>query len=124
MAINLSPLLLPIFFAVCFAAYVGIVIALMTFSMRAKLKDVKRIQDAQARGAFDDLNTHKLRHVWLPIAALVGVLGVAVTIGMLFLKLLQVIDLPVEIILLAFGVFGTMGAIAGTLMYQEIDRRL
>src|ERR1051326_3660928 len=120
MTINLSPLLLPIFFA----TYMGIVIILMKFSMRARLKYVKIIQASQARGAFDDLNIRKPRHVWLPITALVGVLGAAVTIGVLFLKLLHVIDLPFEIIFLAFGVFDTMGAMAAILMHREIDRGL
>ena len=124
MTINLSPLLLPIFFAVCFVAYVGIVVMLMTISMRSRLKYAKRIQAAQARGAFEDMNTRKPRYLWLAVIALVGVLGAAVTIGMLFLELLQVIVFPVEIIIIAFGIFGFMGIIAGTLMQREIDRRL
>jgi divalent metal cation (Fe/Co/Zn/Cd) transporter len=124
MTINLSQLFLPIFFAICFVAFVGIVIILMTFSVRSRLKYAKRIKDAQARGAFDDMNTPSRRNLWLASIALVGLLGVVATLGMFFLQLLHVVALPVEVLFIAFGVFGSMIAIAGTLMQREIDRRL
>jgi hypothetical protein len=120
MTIDLTWLCIPI----GLIGFLGAVTVLMTLSVRSRLRYAKRIQAAQARGAFDDMNARKPQYLWLGVIALVGVLGVVVTIGMLILQLLHVVVLPVELIFIAFGIFGSMGAIAGTLMQREIERRL
>ncbi len=126
MTIDLSWLTIPLCLTVCLPIYVAIVAILITSSMRTRVKYAKRIRDAQARGAFDDLSSpgQKPRNLWLALTALVGLLGVMASVGMLFLQLSNVVVLPIEVIFIAFGVFGSLSAIAGILMQREIDRRL
>ncbi len=126
MTIDLSWLTIPICLAVCLPVYVAIVAILITFSMRSRIKYAKRIKDAHARGAFDDMSSpeHQRRNRWLAFTALVGLLGAMASVGMLLLKLSNVVVLPIEVIFIAFGIFGSLSAIAGILMQREIDRRL
>lgn len=126
MKIDLSWLTIPICLGVCLPIYVAIVAIIITFNMRSRIKEAKRIKDALARGAFDDMNSpkQKARGRWLPLTALVGLLGAIASLGMLFLQLANIVVLPIEVILIAFGIFGSLSVIAGILMYREIDRRL
>jgi hypothetical protein len=81
---------------------------------------------AQSRGAFSDMNTppqkRKLRS--LAIVGLIGTFGTFGSLGLLFLNLAGVIVLHPGVILIPFGIFGLMLAIAGILKQREIDRRL
>ena len=126
MKIDLSWLTIPICLVVCLPVYIAIVATLITFSARARAKEAKRIQDALARGAFDDMNSpeQKTSYRWLALTALLGLLGVIASMGMLFLQLSKVITLPIEVIFIAFGIFGSLSVIVGILMQREINHRL
>jgi len=116
--INLSWLCLPIL--------MGIVILAAFFGTRARLQYAKRISDAQARGAFNDLNTpkQKIRFRWRGLLALIGAVGAMSSLVTVILQSFGVISIPIVIILAAFSIFGALSSVAGFLMKREIDRRL
>jgi hypothetical protein len=126
MTIDLSWLTIPICLGICLPVYVAIVAILMTLSMRSRIKYAKRIQDALARSAFDDLSSPEQspRNLWLAFTALVGLLGVVVTFGVLILQVLGIVVLRIEVILITFGIFGSLSTMAGILMQRRINRRL
>ena len=110
----------------CMPIYIRIILIFAVFGMRSRLRYAKRIKDAQSRGAFNDMSNpdQNSRFRWLALTALVGVLGAIASIGILLLRLLGIYLLPLEIVLIAFGIFGALGAIAGMLIQREIERRL
>jgi len=104
----------------------GIILIAAVFGTHSRLKDAKRIMDAQNRGAFDDMNTlkQKGRFGWLALMALIGVIGAMGSLAIIILQRFDIILIPVGIVFAFLGVFGVLGAIAGYLMQREINRRL
>lgn len=82
--------------------------------------------EAQATGAFDEMNTPKqeIRFRWLALTALVGIIGAMGSLAILILQQFGIILIPVRIVFASLSVFGVLIAIAGYLMQREINRRL
>ena len=110
----------------CLVIPIGIIVLVAVLGTRSRLRYVKRIWDAQARGAFNDMNApkQKTRFRWLALLALLGVIGTMSSLMISVLQRFVVIPIPVGIVLVVFGVFGILTAIAGFLIQREIDRRL
>ena len=110
----------------CLVIPMGIILIAAVFGTHSRLKDAKRIMDAQNRGAFDDMNTPKQkgRFRWLALMALIGVIGAMGSLAIIILQRFDIILIPVGIVFASLGVFGVLGAIAGYLMQREINRRL
>ena len=126
MTIDLSQLGLLIFVSVCFVAFIGVVSVLMTFSIRSRLKYAKRIQDAQARGAFADLNMpqNKSRFRRLATNALIGIFGMILSVAILVIPWVGKTSTFSEVVIVIAILFGILCSVAGVLMQREIDRRL
>ncbi len=122
MTINLTWLCIP----VCLVGFLGIFITLITFSVRSRLRYAERIRAAQARGAFADLNRpeNESRFRRLAFMALVGILGMVLSIAILFLPWTGKTSMALGIITVVALIFGIIGSVAGLLMQREIDRRL
>ena len=93
---------------------------------RSKLRYARRIMEAQARGAFGDMNTpkQKTRFRWLALTALIGVIGAMGSLAILILQQFSIILIPVGIVFASLSVFGVLSVIAGYMMQREINRRL
>jgi hypothetical protein len=110
----------------CFVILFGIVIVAAVFGTRSRLRYARRIREAQARGAFADLDTaeNKSRFRRLAALALIGLLGMISSI-VIFLLLLanQAVTFSGAMVVVAL-LFGMVAAIAGFLIQKEINRRL
>ena len=115
--------LLGVLLCVLFPA-IGITVVAAVFGTRSRLNYAKRLLDAQARGAFKDMNTpqNTFRYRCLAFLALFGVLGMILSIASLILLQPSKIALYSLIIIAIF--FCVLGLAAGLLMQREIDRRL
>jgi hypothetical protein len=109
----------------CLVAILLIMIPVIYYGTRSRLRYARRIREAQARGAFVDMNTpeNKSRFRRLALLALIGVLGMVSSFVMLFQPWIR-LPLPVGIIIAAFIVFGILASVGGFLMQREIDHRL
>ena len=119
--------LLDIFLTVlCVSIPIGILVLAAVLGTRSKLKYADRIREAQARGAFADMRTpeYKSRFRLLALFALIGVLGMILSIAILFVQLTTKFANLYGITLAVALIFGTIGASAGLLMQREINRRL
>jgi hypothetical protein len=93
---------------------------------RSRLQYARRIREAQARGAFADMNTPKNRSRTRRLAmfALIGILGMTLSCMALFVQMkTRYADLYGITIGIALF-FGIIGAGAGLLMQRDVDRRL
>jgi hypothetical protein len=115
-----------LFTLLCLSIPFGILVVAAVLGTRSKLRYAKRIQDAQARGAFADMNApeYKSRFRLLALFALIGVLGMTLSIAILFVQLITKFTNLYGITLAVALVFGIIGAGAGLLMQREINRRL
>jgi len=115
-----------LFTVLCLSIPFGILVAAAILGTRSKLRYAKRIQDAQARGAFADMNApeYKSRFRLLALFALIGVLGMTLSIAILFVQLTTKFANLYGITLAVALIFGIIGAGAGLLMQREINRRL
>ena len=111
---------------ICIAIPIGIIVIAAVLGTRAKLKYADRIRAAQARGAFDDLNSlkYRLRFRRLAVCALIGMLGMILSIIILALQLRSKFADYYGITLVVALLFGVMASTAGLLMQREINRRL
>jgi hypothetical protein len=118
MIINLTWLIIPIFL-------IGFII-LITFGIRSRLRYTKRIQDAQARGAFTDMNMleYKSRFRRLAIVALIGIFGLILSMAFMLLPWAGKNDASLRIVAGAALIFAIICTVAGLLMRREVDRRL
>lgn len=115
-----------LFTVLCLSIPLGILVVAAVLGTRSKLRYAKRIQDAQARGAFADMNApeYKSRFRLLALFALIGVLGMTLSIAILFVQLTTKFANLYGITLAVALIFGIIGAGAGLLMQREINRRL
>ena len=122
MTIDLTWLCLPI----GLIGFLGVITILITLSVRSRLRYAKRIQDAQARGAFADLNMpqHKSRFRRLAITALIGIFGMILSFAILVLPWAGKTRTFSGVMIVVALIFGIICSIAGLLMQREIDRRL
>ena len=109
----------------CIVIPIGIIAVAALLGTRSRLKYAQRIRDAQARGAFADINTpkNKSRFRRFAFLALIGTLGLMVSLVMLIQPWIN-LRVPLGAFIAAFIVFGIMGSVGGYLMQSEINRRL
>lgn len=109
----------------CFVILVGIVIVAAVFGTRSRLRYARRIREAQARGAFADMNTpeNRSRIRRFALLALTGTLSIVFSIVMLLQPWIR-IPVPFGVIIVVFVIFAIMASVGGFLMQREIDRRL
>ena len=108
-------------------------IPVIYYGTRSRLRYARRIREAQAKGAFADMNTPEnksrfrrfafLALIGVTFLALIGVIGVIISIVMLIQPWIR-IPLPFSVFIVAFIVFGIMASVGGFLMQREIERRL
>jgi len=110
----------------CVVIPVGILIVAAIFGTRYKLRYANRIRDAQARGAFADLNKPeiKARIRLLAFLALIGFAGMFLSFVLLIVQQVSQFTTFSGITIIVAIVFGLIGSIAGFLMQREVDRRL
>ena len=110
----------------CIVIPVVVVIVAAVLGTRSRFRYARRIREAQAGGAFADMNTAeaKSRFRLLAILALIGLAGVALSVVIMLGLSLGRIHIPVGVIIGATFLFGIIAAVAGFLMQREIDRRL
>lgn len=110
----------------CIVVPVGVMVVAAILGTRSKLRYASRIFNAQARGAFADMNTPeaKFRFRRLAVLALIGAVGMIISLVILIIQWLGGILVPFGVTLISVCVFGVVTAIAGFLMRREIDRRL
>ena len=110
----------------CIVIPVGIIIVAAILGTRSKLWYARRIREAQARGTFADMNTpeNKSRFRKLAIFAMIGLLGVFLSLVLLALQVENRITTFSGITAIVLVVFAVIGSIAGFLMQREVDRRL
>ncbi len=96
------------------------------YGARSRMRYARRIREAQARGAFADMNTpqNKFRFRRLAILMLVGVLGMILSVTTLLLRQVPPSDTSYGLILVVAVLFGMITTIASFLMQREINRRL
>jgi len=109
----------------CIVIPIGIIVVIAILGTRSRLRYARRIREAQARGAFEDMNTpkNKARFRRFASLALTGTLGLMISFVMLIQPWINH-RLPFGVFIAAFVVFGIMGSVGGYLMQREIDRRL
>lgn len=107
----------------CFVALMLIMIPAIYYGTRSRMRYLRRIREAQARGAFEDMNTPKTksRIRTLAFLSLIGIGGTILSSTMLIQRWVRI---PLGFILAAIIVFAIVGSVAGFLMRREIDRRL
>jgi hypothetical protein len=118
MTFNLTWLIIPIFL-------IGFII-LIAFGVRSRLRYAQRIRDAQARGAFADMNLpiYKSRFRHLAILGLIGIFGLMLSMAFILLPWVDKNDTSLRMVAGAALVFAIICTVAGLLMRREIDRRL
>jgi hypothetical protein len=112
--------------AICISIPIGILIVAAIFGARSKMKYANQIREAQAKGAFKDMNTPEYKSRTRPFAliALIGLLGMVLSLVILvFQQVTGFTDFSgfTAIVALLFGILSSAG---GYLMKREIDRRL
>ncbi len=109
----------------CLVVLLLIMVPAIYYGARSRWRYASRIREAQARGAFTDMNTPKAmaRLRRLALLALIGILGMILSIVMLLQHWVR-IPISSNYILTALVVFGLVSSIAGFLIRREIDRRL
>ena len=110
----------------CVSIPIGILVLAAILGTRSKLRYADRIREAQARGAFKDMNTaeYKSKTRLFALIALIGLLGMVLSIAIvIFQQLSGFANFSgfTAIIALLFGILSSVG---GLLMKREIDRRL
>jgi hypothetical protein len=110
----------------CIVIPIGIIVVVAILGTRSRWRYARRIQEAQARGAFADMNTYenKSRFRRLAVMALVGLLGMILSIAILVLQQASKAPSFVGITIASAILFGIIASIAGFLMQREINRRL
>jgi hypothetical protein len=110
----------------CISIPVGIIVVAAVLGTRSRLKYADRIREAQARGAFAEMNTpeNKSRFRRLAGSALVSMLGMILSIAILVIQLQTKFAGYYGITVAVAILFGVVAAIAGSLMQREITRRL
>ena len=109
----------------CLVAVMVAMIPVIYYGTRARLRYARRIREAQARGAFADMNTPETKSHFrrLAILSLFGSLGMILSVVMFFIQRRNGIILPGTTIAEMF-IFGIIATIGGCLMKREVDRRL
>jgi hypothetical protein len=110
----------------CIVIPIGVIVVAAILGTRSRLRYANRIREAQARGAFADLNTpeNKARFRRLAVFALIGLLGMMLSIVLLVLLLPSKFASFYGIAIALALIFGVISSIAGFLMQREINRRL
>lgn len=110
----------------CLVAVMVIMIPVIYFGITSRLNYGKQIFDAQAKGAFADLNTPKAksRTRRLALIALIGQIGMILFFVIFFVQRANGILVFSGVTISVAFVFGITAAIAGLLMKRDIDRRL
>jgi len=121
-----NTILVLLLIGICVSIPLGILLVAVVFSIRSRLRYADRIWKAQARGAFEDMGTpeNRSRFRRLAIFALIGVLGMPVSLAVLVLQMATKFSSHYEVTIIVGMVFGIIAAVAGLLMQREINRRL
>jgi hypothetical protein len=109
----------------CIVFWAVLMIPIIIFSTHSRFQYIRRLHEAQVRGAFADLESperkRRLRH--FALLALVATLVVIISIFIIALS--DNILMPYKMIaIIALIVFGITAAISGYFLKREIDRRL
>lgn len=109
----------------CLVAVMAVMLPVIYYGIRSRLRYAQRIREAQARGALEDMNTPetKSRFRRLAVLSLFGSLGMILSIAIFFIQRRNGIVLPCTTIAVMF-IFGIIATIGGYLMKREVDRRL
>jgi hypothetical protein len=110
----------------CILITFGIAVVVIILGTRSRMRYARRIREAQDRGAFADINMpeNKSRVRRLAALALIGLLGMILSIIILALQIANQAN-PFTGIMIALAIiFGSIALIAGFLLQREIDRRL
>jgi hypothetical protein len=110
----------------CLVITFGIAVVVIILDTRSRLRYESRIRDAQARGAFADMNTpeNKSRVRRLAALALIGSLGMISSIIILVLLRGNQPSTFSGVLVAGVIIFGIIASISGFLMQREIDRRI
>jgi hypothetical protein len=110
----------------CIVIIFGITAVVIILGTRSRLRYAHRIRDAQARGAFADMNTseNKSRVRRLAALALIGSLGMISSIISLVLLRGNQPGTFSGVLVAGVIIFGIIASIAGFLIQREIDRRI
>ena len=122
----MNTILMVLLTILCLSIPAGILIIAAVLGTRSRLRYADRIREAQAKGAFADMSTpkNKSRFRRLAIFALIGVLGMALSIAVLFIQIATKFSDLYGITIVIALIFAVIGAVAGLLMQREINRRL
>ena len=96
------------------------------YGVTSRWEYAKQIMDAQAKGAFSDFDTPKVKTRLRRLAAfqLVGTLGMALSFVVFIILLTNKVDAYFGVAVTAGVLFGIIGVTAGLLKQREITRRL
>ncbi len=80
----------------CLVIPMGIIVIIAILGTRSKLRYARRILEAQARGAFDDMNTPKQKPQFrrLTLMALIGIIGAMGSLAILILRRFVMTQIP------------------------------
>jgi polyferredoxin len=93
---------------------------------RSRMKYANQIREAQARGAFKDMNApeYKSRTRRFALIALIGLLGMVLSSAVLIFQLVSKITNFSGLTVIIALLFGILSSVGGYLMKREVDRRL
>ena len=105
---------------------IGLFVVLVILGARSRIRYMQRLQDAQSKGAFADLNmpANKSRFRRLVAIALISLLGSMVSSVILFLEVINNANPPIGILLIVDVIFAVIASVAGFLVKREINRRV
>ncbi len=112
--------------ALCIPAFLIGIFFIARLRFKAGLREYQRYKEAQSRGAFSAMNTPKqiFKFRWLAILALLCLLGMLVSLGILVLNLFGLLRVTPVIAISIFALSAIPSSIFVLLMYREFVRRL
>ncbi len=111
---------------ICISIPIGILIVAAVLGTRSKMKYANQIREAQARGAFKDMNTpeYKSRFRHFALIALIGLSGMFLFFAILIFQQISGFTNFSGFTAIVALLFGILSSVGGYLMKREIDRRL
>ena len=110
----------------CVSVPIGILILVAVLGTRSRLRYADQIRKAQARGAFNDMNTpeYKSRTRHYALIALIGLSGMVLSIAILIFQQASGFTYYSGFTVIVAILWGILSSVGGYLMKREIDRRL
>jgi len=111
---------------ICISIPIGILDRTAVLGTRSKMKYANQIREAQARGAFKDMNTpeYKSRFRHFALIALIGLSGMFLFFAILIFQQISGFTNFSGFTAIVALLFGILSSVGGYLMKREIDRRL